>query len=227
MKKADALKIIIKSAELYRENLENRNFLFISLVNKVNLNFIEVKFHKSNFKHLTGVVIPNEKISATQFYKKCLNHKLSLYDFELRTDGTTELKLSVLPQLMNINKSVKMIGDFNNYRPKLYIGKLAGNITACIGLNKDDEFYVPATSLKEDIRGLVVKTEKVIAIFSKRIEDELYTDLTYLSKDFNGIEISRCPKAMLKKLNVDNISDYQGLKFMKDALDESAVTVEE
>lgn len=226
MKKDEALKIINKCAKLYQENLENRNFLFVSLTDS-KLNYMEARFLKNNFKHLTGVVDTNGEINASLFYSKCLNNKLSLNDFEMRNDGTTELKLSVLPELMKLSKSVKMIGNFNCYKPKLYVDKLAGNVTACIGLSKANEFYVPVTALKEDTRGLVIKTEKVVAIFSKHVKDKLYTNLTYLAKGFDGIEIDRCSKAILNKLDVDNLSCSFGAKFIKDDLDESAVVLEE
>lgn len=224
VKKEEAIKIIYKCAKLYKENLENRNFLFISSINNNKLSHIEAKFLKNNFKHLTGVADNDKKISANLFYTKCLNNKLSLHDFKMRDDGTTELKLSVLSELMKINKCVKMIGNCNKYKPKLYVDKLAGNTRACIGLSKVDEFYVPITALKEDTRDLITETEKVIAIFSKGIKEALYTNLTYIAKDFEGIDINICPKVIIKKLDIGNLNCSFGAKFIKDTLEESAIT---
>jgi hypothetical protein len=53
----------------------------------------------------------------------------------------------------------------------------AGNIKACIGLNKNGCYYVPVTSLKEDIRDLVTNQERIIAIFEKDICEALYSKL--------------------------------------------------
>lgn len=49
-------------------------------------------------------------------------------DFELSSDGTTQLKLQVLPSLIKSNLSANMIGNPDENRPKLYTEKLIGNI---------------------------------------------------------------------------------------------------
>jgi len=68
--KKEALKIVFDCAKLYKENLASKNLLFLSLYKKTKFNYLEVKFLKGNYQHLTGVVI-NEDISPSNFYEKC------------------------------------------------------------------------------------------------------------------------------------------------------------
>ena len=62
-------------------------------------------------------------INANQFFDLCVNRRLKENDFEFADDGTTQLKMQVLPKLVNKNLSAKMIGDYNNFYPKLYTEK--------------------------------------------------------------------------------------------------------
>ncbi|NMM61201.1 hypothetical protein HBE96_00485 [Clostridium sp. P21] len=213
MDKQEALKIIISCAKLYQQNLENTNLLIVSLKTR-KVNFLEAKFLRGNYLHLAGVVT-NNGISAQLFYQKCLNNKLSLKDFEFKGDGTTPLKLSVLPNLMNIHKSLNMIGDFNGSKPKLYADKLTGNIMACIGLTKSGAYYAPCTTLKEDIRPLINNQERVIAVFLKNMKEQVYTSLTYIAKGFNNIEVEKIPVDILNKIDIDNIKSSFKITFVK------------
>lgn len=78
-------------------------------------------------------------ISSAKLYKKALSSKLSVNDFELRTDGTTELKLLVLPSLMDFKDHVRMIGEFEDCSPKLFTEVLAGNIQGALGFVHDNK----------------------------------------------------------------------------------------
>ena len=110
IRKEAALKIIFKAAESYEKNLRNKNLLFLYEDRHHNIDSYEVVFEASNFLHLTGVVVDKTHIPARVFYQRCLAKRLSISDFEIMTDGTTELKLDVLPQLMTENLSARMIG---------------------------------------------------------------------------------------------------------------------
>ena len=215
MNKQEALKIVFDCAKQYKENLEGKNLLFLSLYNKTKLNFIEVKFKKSNYLHLTGVVVNVTKISASYFYKKCLQKRLSVNEFEFKLDGTTPLKLSVLEKLMDIYKNSKMIGDFNGTKPVLYSDKLTGNTVACMGFRKDDQFYIPVTVLKEDTRDLINNQERVVAIFAKEINEKLYSKLMYVAKDVE-VEV-KISNEISEKIDLDNIvcefDDRYGLSY--------------
>ena len=182
MKKNEAAQIITSCAKLYNENLENKNFLFV-FNDKNNIQYLETVFLPRNYKHLTGVESSPKKIQSSNFYNLCLSGRLSPDDFELHKNGTTEMKLSVLPQVMNIHKNAKMIGDFNSIKFELVTEKIIGTITACVGFVCDNNFYVPNTVLREDTRTVVENSAKrIIAIFQKEIQEQQYSINTYLAK---------------------------------------------
>lgn len=180
--KQQALSIIVDCALKYEQNLSGRNLLFLLKSKELSVSSLEVAFYPYNFLHLTGVRL-NKKISAADFYQKCLNHKLCTEDFSFVQDGTTHLKLNVLPLLMTKNISAKMAGDFQNSSPFLYTDKLIGNVKSCLGFVKTRHAcYVPNTVLNLDIRNATQRTLQVIATYRKRQEESLYNDLVYKSK---------------------------------------------
>lgn len=93
MDKSEALKILFQCADQYQKNLENKNLLLIcanSSMNKVIA--VETQFEPNNFMHLTGVKFQEGKrLAPDTFYTRCLARRLSLDDFELALDGTTEI----------------------------------------------------------------------------------------------------------------------------------------
>lgn len=205
MNKQDALSILFECAKLYKANLEDKNLLFLSVRNKIKFNYIEVKFRKSNYQHLTGVIVDESKITPSYFYKQCLNKRLSKKNIEFKSDGTTPLKLSVLKPLMNIYNNSKMIGDFNYTNPRLCCDKITGDTVACMGFKKDGDFYVPVTILKEDSRDLINNQERVVVIFSKNIKDKLYNEINYQVKDIENLNLKNIPMGVLEKLDYMNM----------------------
>ena len=193
MDKKKAIRIITKAAELYQKNLEDQKVCFIYGVPPVikgqlaseskllsGLSYYEVVFLRSNFMHLTGVKLKkNGSVkSSIDFYARCISNRLSEKDFELANDGSTNQKLEVLEQMMNIKKNVQMIGDFTDLGIKLYSEKIAGNTCACIGFVADERtgLNVPNTLLNKDIRDVSSKPQqKVYAVFSKAYNDKVYT----------------------------------------------------
>lgn len=188
--KEQAIKIITVSAEKYRDELVNKTLLFICTDKHKHIVCYEFSFYSWNFKHLTGIKTKQqdddnaERNSATDFYNKCLSHKLSPNDFDFSDDGTTHLKLDVLSSVLCKNLSANMIGTYNSNKPYLLTDKIAGSVKACIGFVVDStqNCYVPNTLLKEDIRHTVYSYVQVIAAFRKDATEEKYNELTYRSK---------------------------------------------
>lgn len=175
MKKENAIKIITECAKIYNENLENKNLLFIFGAEK-SPEFFEASFLPRNFLHLTGIKIFEEKIfGSVDFYERCLRGKLSPSDFSFADNGTTDMKLSILPKLMKIQTCAKMVGIYDYTKSVLYTEKIAGNIYACMGFIKENDYYIPNTALREDIRDISLRPQKrVLAIFKKDIPQKLY-----------------------------------------------------
>lgn len=151
---------------------------------------MEVSFNPYNFLHLTGIKLA-DKTTATDFYERCLNHKLSPDDFSFAPDGTTQLKLEILPQLMVQNISAKMVGDFNGCNPKLYTEKLAGGVKACLGFVRTPySEYVPNTVLNIDIRTATRLPLQVIATYRRKRSDSVYNELVYKAKKIDWDNIT-------------------------------------
>lgn len=196
--KEDAIAVVTRCAENYRNELEGRNFLFVCMDRHKKVIAVEVSFHKSNYMHLTGLKPPksngagsNRGLHANDFYQKCLDHKLSPQDFDFAEDGTTHMKIDVLPNVITKNLSANMIGNYNSARPQLYTEKIIGNIHACVGFTFDQKTteYVPNTVLQEDIRDVTTSRACVVAVYRKDAGVELYEELTYRAKgvDFASI----------------------------------------
>lgn len=136
MTKKDALNIVFSCAISYKENLAGRSFLFVTADKHKVVRGLEVTFDSSNFLHMTGFKLSNKEIGANNFLSMCCDKRLSEMDFEFAADGTTEMKLRVLPDLVQKHLSAKMVGDYDITHPKLYTDKLAGSISACVGFVK-------------------------------------------------------------------------------------------
>jgi hypothetical protein len=178
MKKAEAIKIMTGCARAYHKELANRNILFL-FGDGTNPEYFETTFLSRHFLHLTGVTPAPERVrSSSDFYDRCRKGRLNISDFDLPANGTADMKLSVLPQLMQIYRSAKMIGDFDFTKSLLYTEKLAGNVSACMGFVRDGAFYVPNTILREDVRDITVRPQKrVLATFRKPVRATAYTEL--------------------------------------------------
>lgn len=191
MKKEAAIKIITSCAKSYKNNLENKNLLFI-FGDLQTPEYFEASFLPRNFLHLTGIkLVKGRIVSSKDFYDRCLNGKLSPDDFYMAQNGTTDMKLSVLPQLMNLHLCAKMVGDYDNTKSLLYTEKIVGNIFACVGFIHENGYYIPNTALREDIRDITISPQKrVLAIFRKDIKQKLYETICYTAKKVNILQLN-------------------------------------
>lgn len=188
MTKKDAISVICNCAALYNSNLCNKQLAFVYWDNNHKVDFVEVVFQSNNFLHFTGVsFLPKEKASG--FYYRALDHRLRESDIKFRNNGTTDLKLKVLRQVMNIAYSARMIGDYMGPQFELYTEKVVGTTVACLGLIKKNDLYVPNTVLNHDIRSLISKPAgRILGIYRKSINQDMYMELTYRSDCFDEIQ---------------------------------------
>lgn len=191
MKLQEAIRIAYACAKEYSNNLLGRNLLFVIMDKHKNVHTLEVQFGTRQFQHLTGLKTDN--ITSVDFFNRCLDQRLSEDDVAFAEDGTTELKLRVLPDLMRKNLSAKMVGDYNNLQPKLITGKIAGNVNSCMGFVVDEKNnkYVPNTVLQGDIRDKVEQTYRIVLTYSKMITEEKYTEIVFASNkiDWDTLEL--------------------------------------
>jgi hypothetical protein len=119
--KIEAIRVIFKCAKMYNENLSGNNVLFVSHAD-YKTEFFETSFSPNNFLHLTGFKVVRNR---ERFFEAALNERLSPEDIAYESGGTTELKLSILPKLMSIHTTARMVGDYDNSRPLLIADKFA------------------------------------------------------------------------------------------------------
>lgn len=177
MDKAQAIRIITQCANMYQAELNNRNVLFVYL-DGGRSRVLECSFLPRHFLHLTGVQFSG---SSSNFLRLCVEHKLSPQQISLANNGTTEMKLQVLPELVNIHKTARMIGSYDHSKIMLFTDKLVGSVRGCMGFVTDGAYYVPNTVLREDIRNITREHKRMIATFVKEIGQEVYTDVSFHS----------------------------------------------
>lgn len=113
MTKKEALAIVFSCATEYKENLVGRSLLFLCQDKHKKIYCLEVTFNSSNFLHLTGFKtgkklneenderdfddVRTMEINPSHFLELCLDRRLSEDDFSFAEDGTTPMKMRVLP----------------------------------------------------------------------------------------------------------------------------------
>ena len=199
----DALAIVHKCAIAYNQNLSNKSILFIT-TSENNFARFEAIFLPQNFKHLTGL---KSTLSGADFFDLAIRNRLSPKDVALAVDGSTDLKLSVLPQLMNIHLTARMVGDYDQSKSLLVTDKVAGTVTAAMGFIQTNDMYLPNTALKKDIREVTIQTtrRKIEAIFMKPRKSDLYRELTYIAKGMS-IDDQRMKPLLQDKVEISALS---------------------
>lgn len=216
MTKKEALAVVFSCADEYKENLVDHSLLFLCQDKHKNTYCVEVTFDISNFQHLTGfktVRMDSEssehdssdenvaqktgkkKITAAHFFELCIDRRLSENDFEFAEDGTTPLKMKVLPSVVKKSLSANMIGFYNGLQPRLYTERIAGSVKACVGFVKDEDDgrYVPNTVLEGDIRQKVTRPDRILVTYRKKSDTAEYSEIVYAAKkvDWKTIKVPK------------------------------------
>ena len=181
-----AITKITSAAKVYERELADRDLLVVFGSND-NPQFIQLSFLKQNFLHLTGVVpLINSKDIAKLFYDKAIEGHLGNKDFTFRDDNTTEIKLDIIHQAMDIAHNANQVGDYNRSRPKLIADKISGtNIWSLAFMDFGKDFLRPCSLLNDDVRNNVDKSQKILAIFRKGRTALDYSEITRVGKDIN------------------------------------------
>ena len=86
---------------------------------------------------------------------------------------------------MDVTKITKITGDYNHFRPYLYVDKVMGGVNFCLGLTLENNIYVPSSALLEDIKKLTKTPSQVLAIFEKDINADIYNTVKHVTKGLN------------------------------------------
>ena len=212
--KEDARRRVLNCAKQYQQRLLNKKLIIIYREKRDNvIRYIEVVFHERNYQHLTGLelidkngdVLHNQSMN---FYRKCIENKLSVDELRFKPDGITQLKLEALPVLMDITKITKITGDYNNVRPYLFVDKVIGGVNFCLGLSRDDNVYVPSSALLEDIKRLTESPSQVLAILEKDVDADIYSIIKHVAKGLNLSNIT-LPQEINAMIDLKNYT-YKG-----------------
>ena len=143
------------------------------------------------------------KLIHIDFIKDFLNNEVKTKNVQIK-DNTSYLKLEILPQLMNLDKTAKMIGQYDNSRIYLQTDKVIGNVNVCMGFIRKSKEYIPNTVLKEDIRSITRERKRVVAILKKEILDKSYNNITYIKNNYDIFKLLECE-------NIENLIDFKNL----------------
>lgn len=208
--KEEARRKALNCAKQYQNKLLNKKLIIIYRERKDNqIHYIEVAFYDRNYQHLTGLELIGDeghilKHQAKNFYRKCIENKLSIKEFQFKADGTTHLKLAALDSLTDVSKITKITGDYNGIRPYLYVDKIMGGVNFCLGLSKEDDAYVPSSALLEDIKKLTDVPSQVLAILEKGVDDNnIYSTVKHVAKGLNLNNIT-LPDEIKQLISLEN-----------------------
>ena len=183
--KKEAIKIVTSAAKKYQNELVGKVLLFLYVDGHGRCGHLEASFSQNNFLHLTGF---DTQLSPAEFFSRCIKNKLSANDFNFDKNGTTQLKLNVLPNIIAKDLSAKMIGDLDAQTIKLYTEKLIGNVTACMGFIQCGKTYKPNTVLESNLKNYSKAPCRVIATFRKAQQEKTY--IVYRAKGIKWANIS-------------------------------------
>lgn len=212
--KEDARRRVLNCAKQYQQRLLNKKLIIIYREKRDNvIRYIEVVFHERNYQHLTGLELIDKngnvlRNQSMNFYRRCIENKLSVDELRFKLDGTTQLKLEALPVLMDITKITKITGDYNNVRPYLFVDKVIGGVNFCLGLSRDDNVYVPSSALLEDIKRLTEAPSQVLAILEKDVDADIYSIIKHVAKGLNLSNIT-LPQEINAMIDLKNYT-YKG-----------------
>ena len=201
-----ALSVVYKCAPMY-DLLIKRDHLFIYSVKDNAANFIEPNFQSHNFLHLTGMEYTG---TADEFFAASLGQRLKYEDVSMRKSGATEVKLLVLPDLVDLPRTGRKIGFYNGTGFSLHTDVLAGNSYGCMGFVRTyDGKYVPNTVLKKDMRSICdLPLHTIVTVLSKGKDEPLYSQIHHRDPR-TDIEKLQIPDHLLKKIDPIILQEFK------------------
>lgn len=227
-KKLEVRNKIINAAQIYKNELAGKYFLYI-----FSEKFVEIFFKTSNFSHLTGVVT---KLNGEEFYKKAKKRQLNEGQFGFNKEHPFDLakkktdKLDRLPELTN--KDVFIIEGMASGSKFYKIG--VTNLDFTLGLieNRDektkkliDGFLIPTTFR---VRG---KSDLKNNLKNYPIDFTLMKDRLYKKYDTicfkNDKYMHLLPQNILKLIDDKLIDNDKNKAALKNIEPKQIITVEE
>lgn len=178
------LSAIESAAELYKQTLVGRKFLYV-----FDGRFIEVIYKAQNFKHLTGV---ESGLSAKRFYSAALHHTLQENQIGFSKAHPYELCLRKIRHLHEIaalaSSESFMLEEIKTTTQSYRFGTTNLNFTLCMNKELDadgsesSECYIVQSLRDEDCFQKAQNIYTVTHILSKPNDARYYSDIVYLEQ---------------------------------------------
>lgn len=188
-KKIDRLEIkeeICKAAELYREKLVGKSFLYV-----FEGRYIEVIYKAANFKHLTGV---ESTLTAKRFYSNAANHKLSADQIEFSSRhpfSTCKKKLKHISDIATLAGTESfMLKEIHTNSRSFKFGTTDLNFSLLLDHEYDKDgkaksgIYIAESLRDEDCFSKSEDSYEITHILSKDNDVPKYTDLLFMDKRY-------------------------------------------
>lgn len=199
-------KEICKAAQLYKQNLVGRRFIYV-----FEGRYIEVLYKAVNFKHLTGVEC---NMSARDFYKNAVKSRLQgpqIYFSTQHPYGLCKRKVKHLCEISTLASSENfMLEEIVTNKKTFKFGTTDLNFTLCMnkeydadGLEKGD-CYIVQSLRDEDCFSKSRNVYTVTHILSKDNTAKAYTDILFVDgsstfEDLPDEVLNMVDKSLLKR----------------------------
>ena len=177
-------KTIHEAAQLYKNNLVGKDFLYV-----FDNRFIECRFRIDNFKHFTGV---ESTLSAKRFYQNALANKLSYNQVYFSKNHPYDLAKKKLKHIRNISTVLTsesiMLENITTQSASYKFGSTNLDCTIC--LNKEfingiakGKHYIGMSLRDEDCFSKSQHQFVITHIFSKLNSSRKYDTILYMEKN--------------------------------------------
>lgn len=193
------LSAIQKAANLYKNNLVGKTFLYV-----FDNRYIEVLYKKINFKHLTGV---DSYLSAKDFYQLSVKGKLQTTQINFTARHPFILckrKVQHLCQIATLAKNESFMLEEIITNTKTYkFGTTDLNFTLCLNKefdihgNEKGNCYIVESLRDEDCFSKSKTAYDITHIFVKSNDEKLYTKILFMDKKQSEKELSDNIKILL------------------------------
>lgn len=198
----DALLRAEKQKELYEHNLVGKSFIYAYIDNNNAISFREIHFDRENYLHLTGLDYQSVQYKkrvlgidlptdALNFYNRLGKDATLINDVSFIIGSTpdettrffkyTQQKLDNLSQLTAIAAKAEYIGK---YKGNQDFDIIVNRNSSAIAFIRDNNTYIPVSSLYGKAKDVATEIKPIFAIFSKEKDNHQYT-LEYLNKNIS------------------------------------------
>lgn len=231
----DALSRAEKQKELYERNLVGKSFIYAYVDNNNAIAFKEIHFGRENYLHLTGLdyqsVQYNKRVlgidlptDALNFYNRLGKDATLINDVSFIIGSTpdettrffkyTQQKLDNLSQLTAIVAKAEYIGK---YKGNQAFDIIVNRNSSAIAFIRDNNAYIPVSSLYGKAEDVAMDIKPIFAIFSKEKDTHQFT-LEYLNKNIS-LKNTKMDIGLSQRLNLSSFEN-KAVSFNRNQLNE-------